>query len=268
MQARPPGSAEFLPPQFSPFPGQLAPLRPSQTARGPPPFPLVPTDLLTERPRREAKGEAIAQSPPLPALRQSCLQPGGAASASAPRPAPAGPARPHLQRQVVDAAQAGLHQQLQQPQERKPPEAREEPRTAGARGAEGRRGSHVCSSITSCFRSLQALPGLKGSGRRKGLEVGGGAGQRRGGRRCGCPWLSPRSAGPGQAPGGCSVGLPGADFGFARRGGTPRRNQGGCHGNGRTTPTTRRALKATWTCETRTAGEPRLSKGGDLFKAL
>lgn len=91
MQARPPGSAEFLSPQFSPFPGQLAPLRPSQTARGPPPFPLVPTDLLTERPRREAKGEAIAQSPPLPALRQSCLQPGGAASASAPRP---GPARP------------------------------------------------------------------------------------------------------------------------------------------------------------------------------
>lgn len=118
-----------------------------------------------------------------PPPRQICLQPGERPLPPPPGPAPPGPARPYLQRQVVDAAQAGLHQQLQQPQERKPPEAREEPRTAGARGAEGRRGSHVCSNITSCFRSLQALPGLKGSGRRKGLEVEGGAG--RGGVRRG-----------------------------------------------------------------------------------
>lgn len=72
---------------------------------------------------------------------------------------------------MVDAAQAGLGQQLQQPQQWKQPEARDQPRTAGARGADGRRGSHVRSSITSCFL-YRPLPGLKSGGRRKGLEVG------------------------------------------------------------------------------------------------
>lgn len=80
-------------------------------------------------PRGRASGPNRSETPPGPKLPQ--------APREQPRPPPPGPAllgprRPYLERQVVDAAQAGLGQQLQQSQEREQPEASGQPRPAGA----------------------------------------------------------------------------------------------------------------------------------------
>lgn len=181
LRARPSGSAECR--------RSSAPSRASWRVSAPPRRREDPRH--SPAPNRPPHGEAAPRGTKWGPLRRAPpATPTEVASSPGerPRPPPPGPARPrrpYLQRQVVDAAQAGLHQQLQQPQQRKQPKARQEPRTAGARGAEGPRGRHVCSSITSCFRSLQALPGLKGSGRRKRLDVGGRGGARQPAARAG-----------------------------------------------------------------------------------
>lgn len=87
-----------------------------QTDRGLPPSPEFPTDPS----RREAApgkkgGNPNTHNPPLlwakvaPSSRERPRPP-------APGPLLPGPGRPYLERQVVDAAQARLDQQLQQPQ--------------------------------------------------------------------------------------------------------------------------------------------------------
>lgn len=138
-----------------------------------PAIPTGPDRTLSRRGRVPEQGLGTITQRLLSPLVQSGPQPRGAASSSGP-PARSGPSRPYLERQVVDAAQAGLGQQLQQPQQRKQPEARDQPRTVGARRGDRRRGGHVCSSITSCFLCCP-LPGLKGSGCRKSLESVGSA---------------------------------------------------------------------------------------------
>lgn len=131
-----------------------------------------------KRPRAgRTRGHAAAQLPPSPTPPRPISQ----LLPDSPRPATVppgqarlGPAWCYLERQVVDAAQAGHGQQLHECQEREQAEAARHWSAAGARRADGCRGSHVCSSITSCFLS-RPLPGSKVGGRRKGLSSRGDA---------------------------------------------------------------------------------------------